>query len=478
MPRLSSALLLLLAILSLSLGSGCSDDSPSTPGPNPPDTSSTVNQKMRPVLFVHGYLEAADAWTQMSQWMTINNYPDAYLHAYDIVPGLTTLTPDLSTAAAALKSEVDALLATTQSDRVDIVAHDIGAKIVQTYINSLEGKNKVAHAIFCGGVFDAGLGLPSSPVKTLTIRSNGNDSWQQGNASAGTLAGATDVVLPNMDHLQLITSYDAFRSVMTFCTGAEPTVKIFPNKQAGKVYSMRFRVIDFFDNTPVPNATVTFIFLKPGTAEQQVPPRVFTADNNGYISMVDTLTGFDYELWVSKEATHHDSHIYRQPWRVKSKFERLRLLPKASGSTFLRSVVSAIPFSMDHAVSIIYSQNRAIVQGRDDIALRYIDFTDEEATLSLVNTGTGPSPATGTMTQYLVMVDKDLNHATGAGPISDPALNQNMISSYDVFLNAIAAGKQGFLTFNTKLMAFQNWRSGNSGGKNKGISFVQYEYGN
>jgi pimeloyl-ACP methyl ester carboxylesterase len=466
--------LVMLLVIVMGLVSSCSkDDSSPTPPVDPNDTT-RVDDKVRPVVFVHGYLEAADAWTVMAEWFVLNGYTEAQLHAFDFVNGMNTQSPDLATLAATLKSEITGFISSTGTDRVDIVAHGQGAKVVQYYITKLDGYKQAAHIAYCGGLFDESLkynnSLVPGPCKYMTVRSDGADTYQGGNSSKGTLAGASDKVVAGMDHQQLISTYSAFANVFGFFTNTQPQSKIYPSRQVGKTYVLNFKVVDMFDNTPVPDATVRMIWLKKGTAERQVPARVFTSDPNGNLTVNDQLGDFDYELWVSA-AGHFDMHIHRQAWRSNSKWERIRMIPSSGGSSYLQAFRSGLCVNPNKGVTIVFAQNQSMISTRDGLDI------DGVQVLNTSNAPQSGAAVSGSNTMYMCLSDFDGNGQNGSGPASIPAMNTFGVNSFDMYLDASIANIQSLATMNNRVMAFLHWRSGDmTSEKLRGIVLLQFEY--
>ncbi len=464
---------LFVALILLAPGCSKDDSTPVTPPDDPVDTTGRVLDKIRPVVFVHGALEAADSWVVLYQWFILNGYKSSELHAFDFVGGMTTLTPDIPSLAATLKTQVEGVIANTGADRVDIVAHGVAAKVVQHYITKLDGVGKVAHVAFCGGVIDAGLTLDGTltpkPLKFLTLRSDGADAVQGGNAGAGTMTGATNKQLAGLDHHQLISQYAPFAEIFAFFSGASPKSRVFPNYRVGVTYEMKFKVVDFFDNTPVPDANIRYIWLLRGTAERQVPARTFTSDANGDFAVSDLLANYDLEIWISAP-NHYDMHIHRQPWRANSPYERLRMIPITGGSPWLQAFRSGLQVDPGTAVAIVHTQNQALVKGRDEATMDDIDI------LTAGNAPTGAG-TTGGNTRFLCLSDYDHNGQSGTGPVSIPTMNTFGVNSFDYFMDAGIAMQTSRAVVNNKIMQFIHWRSGDLvQEKLKGIVLLQFEY--
>ncbi len=477
----ATTLIILLA------SSGCSKDE-GTNDPTPP--VSTINDTIRPVVFVHGYLQAADAFAPMAQLFRLNEYAAEQLHAFDFENVMTIDGVDAAEMTRQLKSAVATLRSQTGADRVDIVAHGVGAQAVQRFLVSENGTAVTAHVAFLGGIFDpaqtSGGVLTPSPCKYLSLRSNGNDATQHGDPSAGTLAGAENRVINDADHQQLLAGSESFSAVHAFFTGRQPSVTVLPNPVNLKEYAFTLRVISMFDNSPVQGAIVTFRRLKKNLAERQTGgPSPVTSDAQGYVTISDVVNpNFDLEISVSASG-YHDMHIYRQSWRSDSRFERLRILPKTGGSAVLQAFRDALPLSGAHALTIVHTPYQASYNGRDRITVEvidqqnppvYYDFKSKE----VINENTGPLPSStgaGANTFMIVLADFRADKVDSDGPETVASLNSWGVSSWDLFMNSSDVSlNYGSVTANARKLAFRNFRSQGTTPNNGGLNIVQLDY--
>ena len=218
--------------------------------------TSPAPEQHPPIVFVHGNGDTAALW-QTSIWrFESNGWPRERLHAIDLPYPLArdddgkAQSGRTSTAdhMAFLKSEVDKVLQATGARQVVLVGNSRGGNAIRNYIYNGGGAARVSHAVLGGtpnhgvwaikgfrevnefsgtGPFLTGLNAPKNaagdevtgPVKWLTLRSDNNDKFAQPDGlwigAKGTptnvtfegpaLKGATNVVLPRVDHRE--TSY-------------------------------------------------------------------------------------------------------------------------------------------------------------------------------------------------------------------------------------------------------------------------------
>lgn len=493
-------LMLNLGIIALIAGAvavtSCSDDSGTDPKPNPNDTTgnqdtstNTMDERMRPIVFVHGELEAADMYSFMSQLLMKNGYTEQNMFVFDFQSYLTDDGVDVTAMATQLQAKVNEALAATSEQRVDIVAHGAGAKAVQHFLARMSGTAKVAHVVYAGAVYDMALtvnGDPTpAPCEYMTLRSNGQDALQLGNTQHGVLTGAKNEQLNGLDNFQLVSSSEAVAKVYNFFTGTTMAEANLTPPRPGLTYTIKGRVIDFIDNTPLVNASVIPVKVRrlaSGEIQRQVGQSPLTTDSKGYFQYDDLLAPDTFLEFLVRSATgsHFDMHIYRQPWRANSISERLRVLPRSGGSIRLGQFGAALRTG-SHGIAIIFTQNQALYHSRDQLVCkRYTPGYELISSTGVLTQGNAPSPgssATGMNTFLLCLLDYDQNMQDGVGPISTPALNTYGINSHDFYLDVSATNHQTHFELNGAFLGSFNYRSsGASGSNNSGINLVQFEY--
>ncbi|MBC5765311.1 alpha/beta fold hydrolase [Ramlibacter albus] len=228
-----------------------------------------------PIVFVHGNGDTAGLWQTTIWRFESNGWPRERLHAIDMpLPSAreddTKEQAGRSSAAehaVFLKSEVDKVLKATGAKQVVLVGNSRGGNAIRNYVYHHGGEPFVSHAVLGGtpnhGVWAVPIeGLSNNsefaghgpnltalnrpknangdevagPVKWMTIRSDNNDKFAQpdglwigkrgvatGVTPAGPeLKGATNVVIPKIDHRETSYSAAAFEATYRFITGKAP----------------------------------------------------------------------------------------------------------------------------------------------------------------------------------------------------------------------------------------------------------------
>jgi len=359
-----------LALPALLLAAGCAVQPPVAQVP--------------PIVFVHGNGDSAALW-QTTLWrFESNGWPRTHLHAIDMPYPLardddSKAQPGRSSAAenmAHLKAEVDKVRQATGADKVVLMGNSRGGNAIRNYIQNGGGAATVSHAILGGtpnhgvwsipgfreanefagtGPFLKGLNTPKNaagdevtgPVKWMTIRSSNNDKFAQpdglwigmagkptGVTFAGPeLKGATNVVIPRIDHRETSFSPAAFDAAYRFITGQTPRAAGIVAEPRpvlnGKVTGLGVNPADpatgnFSNNLPLAGANVEIYATNMATGARQgaaVHRKTVGADGLWGPFTADPGTAYEFVVSAPGYAT---AHIYRSPFIRSSNVAHLR----------------------------------------------------------------------------------------------------------------------------------------------------------
>jgi triacylglycerol lipase len=341
-------------------------------------------QEAPPIVFVHGNGDTAALW-QTTVWrFESNDWPRERLHAIDVPYPLSRdddSKPQAGRTSAAenmayLKSEVEKVLQRTGASKVVLIGNSRGGNAIRSYILSGGGDRTVSHAILGGtpnhgvhaipgfneasefsgaGPYLKGLNAPKNgagdevtgPVKWMTIRSDSNDKYAQpdglwigrkGQPTGVTyegpaLKGATNVVIPRIDHRETAYSPAAFAAAYQFITGRAP-VTTTPTPEAavalsGKVSGMGVSSTDpksgnFSNNLPLPGARLEIYVTDPATGERRGAAAYSkTVGADGQWGPFAAQAGTPYEFVVVAPG-YATTHIYRSPFPRSSAIVNLK----------------------------------------------------------------------------------------------------------------------------------------------------------
>jgi hypothetical protein len=294
---------------------------------------------------------------------------------------------------AYLKSEVEKVLARTGASQVVLYGNSRGGNAIRNYIQNGGGDARVSHAILGGtpnhgvwavhidglsdasefaghGPFLSGLNQPKNaagdevtgPVKWMTIRSDRNDKFAQPdglwigkrgvdtgvNYAGPELKGATNVVIPRIDHRETSYSPQAFAAAYEFITGKQPATTVIAPESAivlrGRVTGLGMSPTDpssgnFANNLPLAGARVEVYAIDPVLGERKgaaVYAKETGADGawGPFTAQPDTR----YEFSVSAPGYAH-LHVYRSPFPRSSDLVTVRMRRIADADKNAPSIV-------------------------------------------------------------------------------------------------------------------------------------------
>jgi triacylglycerol lipase len=336
------------------------------------------------IVFVHGNGDSAALWQTIVWRFEANGYPATLLHAIDFTsPNArsddTKPQDNRSSTDDALKqlaAKVAEVQARTGGGRVALVGSSRGGNAIRNYIRNGGGAAHVSHAVLSGatnhgvwadaavnpnsefngaGPFITGLNTPDevyAGVKFMIIRSDSNDKYAQPDGrfigrpgqpthvtfAGPELRGATNVVLPGLDHREVAFHPLAFKTMYAFITGAAPaTLEIAPQPRPilnGVVSGYISRAAT---NIGLAGATVEVYEVDPATGQRKGGPvhQRTTGADGAWGPFPATPTAY-YELVVTA-AGYPTTHVYRTPFPRSSAYVHLRLQPldpadRAAGS--------------------------------------------------------------------------------------------------------------------------------------------------
>jgi triacylglycerol lipase len=347
-------------------------------------------QKPPPIVFVHGNGDNAALWQTTIWRFESNGWPRDRLHAIDLPyplardddarpqPGRTSTAEHM----AYLKAEMDKVLTATGARQAVLVGNSRGGYAIRNYIQNGGGEKFVSRVVLGGtpnhgvhaikgfnegsefsgvGAFLTALNARKNlmgdevpgGVKWLTIRSDSNDKYAQpdgfwigmrgkptGVTYAGPeLKGATNVVLPRVDHRETSFSPAAFEATYRFITGRAPaTTSVAPEEPivlGGKVSGLGVSSTDptsgnFANNLPLPGAKLEIYQVSPFTGERLPRPAEPGAQAyskevgpDGLWGPFTARPGASYEFVISAPG-YATTHIYRSPFPRSSSIVNLR----------------------------------------------------------------------------------------------------------------------------------------------------------
>jgi pimeloyl-ACP methyl ester carboxylesterase len=358
-----------------------------------------------PIVFVHGNGDSAALW-QTTYWrFESNGWPRDRLYAID-VPYPSARDDDTKAQAGRtsttehmdyLKVEVERVLQATGARKVVLIGNSRGGNAIRNYIETEYQRGgsaavKVSHAILGGtpnhgvwaikgyneknefsgtGPFLSGLNAARNAagdevtpgVQWMTIRSDNNDKFAQadglwigakGTATNVTFAGpelrgASNIVIPRIDHRETSFSPAAFDATYRFITGRAPTSSRIQDESQvvlnGKITGLGLQSTDaksgnFSNNLPVDGADLTVYATSEATGTRlgdAVHRKKVGAD--GHWGPFAAQAGVSYEFVVAAPG-YATTHIYRSGFPRSSAIVHLNAARLADADQGATSVIT------------------------------------------------------------------------------------------------------------------------------------------
>jgi triacylglycerol lipase len=324
-----------------------------------------------PIVFMHGNGDSAALWQTTIWRFESNGWPRDRLFAVD-QPNPVARDDDAvaqpgrsSTADSAvfLKGEVDKVLKATGASKVVLLGNSRGGNTIRNYVQNGGGAAVVSHVVLGGnpahGIwavkdfrennefsglsgFMQQLNAPKGPngeevtpgVKWLTLRSDNNDKYAQPDGvwigvpgkptnigfDGPALKGATNVVLPGVDHRETSFSPAAFAATWQFLTGGAPRSTAVA---AETNVVLNGRAIGA-ENLSLNGGQLTVYAVDPATGARRgeaVHSKNIGVDGRWGPFSARGDTAYEFVLSAPGYGT---THIYRSPFPRSSGFVHLR----------------------------------------------------------------------------------------------------------------------------------------------------------
>ncbi|HEX5067295.1 MAG TPA: alpha/beta fold hydrolase, partial [Myxococcota bacterium] len=166
-----------------------------------------------PIIFVHGGSGSGAQFESQAMRFTSNGYPQDHIAVleYDSSQPLTTNPANM----AALHARLDALIAELQAEtgeaKVDLMGHSLGTFVSQSYLSTPARAANVAHYVnIDGGTASA----PPGGVPTLALWAGAVNR-----PTPPQIVGATNVTVPDQEHVEVASSEESFREMFKFLRG-------------------------------------------------------------------------------------------------------------------------------------------------------------------------------------------------------------------------------------------------------------------
>ena len=257
------------------------------------------HQHHRGVIFVHGFEGSGSQFESQKMRLTGNGYPDSYVSVfeYNSLEFASALESGSSVQAqeqqlfAQMDQVIAHMKAITHRRKVDLLAHSLGTRLMQDYLNS--SKQRAANVALYVNIDGMTADSPPGGVPTLALwGTKGPLSSKPGRR----IKGAKNVFIPDSTHVQCATSPLSFRWFYRFFNGKAPKTKeIRPQK--GRI-TLSGRAVNCPQNSGLQSATVQAWPINQATGQRTStkPIASFVVDSTGNWGPVTVQSGRRYEF--------------------------------------------------------------------------------------------------------------------------------------------------------------------------------------
>src|SRR5690554_5952819 len=282
-PALGVFFLLLCGVLTGCLG-GSGSDRVSWPGS--PDMPDIDEDRILPVIFVHGTAGSASQYQTQAMRFASNGYPEDHVVAYEYsTAGAVEINRALTGGLSEdLDGFVDNVLAEFGADQVYLACHSLGTAVCGYYVTNPDREAKVAGYVAIDGA---------------TGESCPGDSNCMGLFVDETRRlGEVNAYVPDETHVQAATSEASFAAQFEFFTGVEPVrTEILPQRDEVEIAG---RAVYFPANTGAAGTTLQVWEIDPDTGErlEAAPLDTFSITANGNWGPVtlDPTAYYEFQL--------------------------------------------------------------------------------------------------------------------------------------------------------------------------------------
>jgi pimeloyl-ACP methyl ester carboxylesterase len=251
---------------------------------------------VHPIVFVHGSSGSGAQFESQALRFASNGYPQHFIRAleYDS-SAIQTILPDVLMQLDALITE---LQIQTGRAQVDLVGHSLGTFVAQAYLSTPARAARVAHYVNVDGRTAS---APPGGVPTLALFAGAARAVQ------GQIVGATNVTLPDQEHIEAVTSAGAFVEMFRFFTGRDPVTSSILT-ESSPVF-VTGRAVLFPQNVGVGQPALVVAWeLDPATGQRAntffglfpFPQAIVAVQADGSFGPLALLPGVQYELALGR----------------------------------------------------------------------------------------------------------------------------------------------------------------------------------
>ncbi len=329
-PAVKALLSATFAAVLLTFGCGSDDDAAG-------DFPEVIERTdVRPVIFVHGGAGSGAQFETQAMRFASNGYPPSFLRVLDYNSGNAS-DPQIPIRMDQL---VESLLAESGADRVDVLGHSLGTRLMQDYLADPVRASRVAHYVNIDGQpADA---LPGG-VSTLAL-------WAELRGDR-EIVGARNVYFLDQAHVEIATSRESFAEMFAFFNDDEQAATLDILPQRSEQIEIAGRAVHFPQNDGVPEGSLEIYEVDPDTGYRLhgAPTEVYELSGDGAWGPFSADHGASYEMVIVRGPQDRLHHFYLQPIIRSNYLIRLNSSPPDGG-------LAALIEQSDDAVALVFSR--------------------------------------------------------------------------------------------------------------------------
>ena len=318
-----------------------------------------------PIVFVHGYLASGDTYSLPIQRFEQNGYCADRLFTFDW--NSIGFENDLGK----LTQFINEVLNSTNMEKVILMGHSAGSFLGYDFLEHEYQSELVEKYVNIGGHAAEDPAGPTANIPTLNIWSP--DDYV---VTGGNIAGAINLELPGKDHFEVVTSAESFIAMYQFIFGIPPESSVI-EKHADKIISGK--AVSFSENLITDDTKIEIYEVNPSTGIRTtaLPVDAFIIDEFGYWGPFSATSNVYYEFLVyTGKPGDRPIHYYPEPFIRSNQTLYLRTYPPAG--SLAAALLNVIPRDDEQSISGIFSTNRSIQVGRDQLTADGINLSTNE----------------------------------------------------------------------------------------------------
>jgi hypothetical protein len=368
--------------------------------------------KRNPIIFVHGGSGSGAQFESQAMRFTSNGYPQDLIRVleYDSSQPISTNPALMAVVHAALDALIADTLSDTGAEQVDLMGHSLGTTVSHSYLATPERAANVANYVNIDGRTAS---APPGGVPTLALWAGAVNR-----PTPPLIVGATNVTIPDQEHVEVATSEESFFEMYHFLRGKAPlTTKIIPEL----FQRISGRATNFPANTGLDGATLEVWLVDGDTGERvgDAPRDTFAIGPDGNWGPFKAWFGLHYELALVREGEVTINYYY-EPFLRSDHLVRLNV---AGG------LAPFITSSDNHtALTVVRFREFWGDRGAQNDVLE-IDGTN------VINATSAPSGTVGVASVSVFLFDVGVDGVSNVpGPIPFPFGPLGFLTAQDLFI--------------------------------------------